>query len=195
MLKFLNALENLPEVVNKFMETIKVLFKKKIINKVIKETLKQIGQSFLSFSDQINQKEFKKLLKDMQSMNINQKIQYKKKETINVYDILGLLDHNIFYEDEYLCYFNALKTLHTPDSSFHIKITLEDIYEYLDTTIDWQKEMIQYLKNCSSDRKKEIEKYIMYLSIENCATFQLKIAPLKRDVIHHFTLNRHPLFY
>lgn len=137
MLKFLNALENLPEVVNKFMETIKVLFKKKIINKVIKETLKQIGQSFLSFSDQINQKEFKKLLKDMQSMNINQKIQYKKKETINVYDILGLLDHNIFYEDEYLCYFNALKTLHTPDSSFHIKITLEDIYEYLDTTIDW----------------------------------------------------------
>lgn len=79
MLKFLNALENLPEVVNKFMETIKVLFKKKIINKVIKETLKQIGQSFLSFSDQINQKEFKKLLKDMQSMNINQKIQYKKK--------------------------------------------------------------------------------------------------------------------
>ena len=76
MLKFLNALENLPEVVNKFMETIKVLFKKKIINKVIKETLKQIGQSFLSFPDQINQKEFKKLLKGMQSMNINQKIQY-----------------------------------------------------------------------------------------------------------------------
>ena len=35
----------------------------------------------------------------------------------------------------------------------------------------------------------------LYLSIENCATFQLKIAPLKRDVIHHFTLNRHPLFY
>ena len=35
----------------------------------------------------------------------------------------------------------------------------------------------------------------MYLSIENCATFQLKIAPLKRDVIHHFTLNRHPLFF
>ena len=142
MLKFLNALENLPEVVNKFMETIKVLFKKKIINKVIKETLKQIGQSFLPFSDQINQK-----------------------ETINVYDILGLLDHNIFYEDEYLCYFNALKTLHTPDSSFHIKITLEDIYEYLDTTIDWQKEMIQYLKNCSSDRKKEIEKYINQIQI------------------------------
>ena len=56
MLKFLNALENLPEVVNKFMETIKVLFKKKIINKVIKETLKQIGQSFLSFSDQIKSK-------------------------------------------------------------------------------------------------------------------------------------------
>ena len=76
MLKFLNALENLPEVVNKFMETIKVLFKKKIINKVIKETLKQIGQSFFSFPDQINQKEFKKLLKDIQSMNINQKIQY-----------------------------------------------------------------------------------------------------------------------
>lgn len=24
---------------------------------------------------------------------------------------------------------------------------------------------------------------------------QLKIAPLNRDVIHHFTLNRHPLFY
>lgn len=174
MLKFLNALENLPEVVNKFMETIKVLFKKKIINKVIKETLKQIGQSFLSFSDQINQKEFKKLLKDMQSMNINQKIQYLKKETINVYDILDLLDHNIFYEDEYLCYFNALKsfeiaillkTLHTPDSSFHIKITLEDIYEYLDTTIDWQKEMIHYLKNCSSDRKKEIEKYINQIQI------------------------------
>ena len=122
MLKFLNALENLPEVVNKFMETIKVLFKKKIINKVIKETLKQIGQSFLSFPDQINQKEFKKLLKDIQSMNINQKIQYLKKETINVYDILGLLDHNIFYEDEYLCYFNALKTLHTPDSSFHNQV-------------------------------------------------------------------------
>ena len=98
-------------------------------------------------------------------MNINQKIQYLKKETINVYDILDLLDHNIFYEDEYLCYFNALKTLHTPDSSFHIKITLEDIYEYLDTTIDWQKEMIQYLKNCSSDRKKEIEKYINQIQI------------------------------
>ena len=171
MLKFLNALENLPEVVNKFMETIKVLFKKKIINKVIKETLKQIGQSFLSFSDQINQKEFKKLLKDIQSMNINQKIQYLKKETINVYDILGLLDHNIFYEDEYLCYFNALKTLHTPDSSFHIKITLEDIYEYLDTTIDWQKEMIQYLKNCSSDRKKRNRE--IYKSDSNIILYEI----------------------
>lgn len=188
---------------------------KRNINKVIKETLKQIGQSFhkdiqkylflfqetilhsfedfimnhkeilvypliienqsfLSFPAQINQKEFKKLLKDMQSMNINQKIQYLKTETINVYDILDLLDHNIFYEDEYLCYFNALKsfeiaillkTLYTPDSSFHIKIKLEDIYEYLDTTIDWQKEMIHYLKNCSMDRKKEIEKYINRIQI------------------------------
>lgn len=77
----------------------------------------------------------------------------------------------IFYEDEYLCYFNALKTLHTPDSSFHIKITLEDIYEYLDTTIDWQKEMIQYLKNCSSDRKKRNRE--IYKSDSNIILYEI----------------------
>ena len=43
--------------------------------------------------------------------------------------------------------------------------------------------------------KKLLSMICVYMSIENCATFQLKIAPLKRDVIHHFTLNRHPLFY
>lgn len=47
---------------------------------------------------------------------------------------------------------------------------------------------------CGSRLMIDVDKFV-YLSIENCATFQLKIAPLKRDVIHHFTLNRHPLFY
>ena len=61
--------------------------------------------------------------------------------------------------------------MHTPDSSFHIKITLEDIYEYLDTTIDWQKEMIQYLKNCSSDRKKRNRE--IYKSDSNIILYEI----------------------
>ena len=78
---------------------------------------------------------------------------------------------------------------------FHKKEAIESLQKATVDLADAQISAAQAQKVSFEYQQKIAEITKLYLSIENCATFQLKIAPLKRDVIHHFTLNRHPLFY
>ncbi|MGN1343119.1 MAG: DUF6179 domain-containing protein [Traorella sp.] len=138
-----------------------IQFKSQIIY-MMKQNIQYPDESFIYPIDknihqvQLNptktSKEFNTILSNLFMIeDITMKIEYIKTLQINLHDLIDLFDHQIFYEEEYLTYYQSLSKI---DIALLIKTILSDQHGYhlskiedgLDSSIKWQYYLIQYLQ-------------------------------------------------
>lgn len=117
---------------------------------------------------------FDKAFDDLKIMtNVEQKIQYLS--DIPLYDVLDLLENDIFYGNEYQQFFSnmdlkeaavIIKLLDPNGDAFHQTQCLNHcLLEELESSMEWQQQFIGFLKRVSSADQAEIEKWLNCLKI------------------------------
>ncbi|MEG0170362.1 DUF6179 domain-containing protein [Anaerorhabdus sp.] len=111
---------------------------------------------------------FTKLLDNLRVMNeIKDRIRYLTEYQVGLLDLLDLFENDIFYNDEYLLYYQSCTSdqlalfvkVAIPDiGKFNMKIKLDErCFSELDKSIPWQNYLIQHLKTLDNSRLQEIE--------------------------------------
>lgn len=101
---------------------------------------------------------FLTMLSDIQKLtNIQDKINYIRQTVVSVYDLIDLLESDIFYYDEYEQYFKQLSAeeiaiilhvMHKDLTVFHQQIHLDHtFFNSIDTTITWMYYFKKHLKS------------------------------------------------
>ena len=117
---------------------------------------------------------FDKAFHDLKEMTkAEEKIQYLS--DVPLYDVLDLLGNDIFYGKEYQQFFSGMdlkevaviiKLLNPNGDAFHQTQCLNhSLLEELESSREWQRQFIQFLKGLSSANQAEIEKWLHCLKI------------------------------
>ncbi|MFQ6861325.1 MAG: DUF6179 domain-containing protein [Beduini sp.] len=117
---------------------------------------------------------FDKAFDDLKEMTkVEEKIQYLS--DIPLYDMLDLLENDIFYGKEYWQFFSSMdlkevaviiKLLNPNGDAFHQTQCLNrSLLEELESSMEWQRQFIHFLKALSSAKLSEIEKWLNCLKI------------------------------
>lgn len=117
---------------------------------------------------------FDKAFDDLKAMTkTEQKIQYLF--DVSLYDVLDLLENDIFYGNEYQQFFSTMdlkeaaviiKLLNPNGDAFHQTQCLShSLFEELESSMEWQRQFIQFLKGLSFADQVEIEKWLNGLKI------------------------------
>lgn len=120
---------------------------------------------------------FLRTLDYMQGLcDVKMKIKYLQSISISIYDVIDLLENEIFIEHEYALYYVTfspteiaviLKILNPTLTVFHHRETLNDaFYREIDASQEWVYYFIQFLKSCSNEEKGEIECVLNQLQIK-----------------------------
>lgn len=171
--KVVNYIETLPQNIQSYIFTNKEI--------IIEEWRKFLHTDYAlfiyeqAFSQQINVSLpgiSDHFIMDMNSLcarsSIQEKLAYIKQHAISIYDMFDLLQHGIFYEEEYVLYFQTLSImehalilkLQVPHSNaFHIHSILDDILNEFDYEYEWQKAWKYYIQDMPSIIKEEIKEY------------------------------------
>lgn len=150
------------EVVNQFVHFYKKDIEILVYDKVFDEKYSVI------LTDTNNSPNFNKLLKDILSLDkITDKIAYLHDFEVSLLDILDLFDNEIFYEMEYIEYFNTCTVdqlalfvkVAIPDlGRFNMDIKMNDrFYTEFDNACLWQRYLVESLKMLSEQKRNEIE--------------------------------------
>ncbi len=104
------------------------------------------------------------------------KINYIKTEVDSVYDVIDLLQSNVFYDDEYQSYFANLAaqeiaifiSVSLPHlNAFHTRVKLEeDLFVEMQQAEQWLTYLVDYLKGIPFERKQEIEHFLNHVKIK-----------------------------
>ncbi|MGM9946927.1 DUF6179 domain-containing protein [Floccifex sp.] len=131
-----------------------------------------IKQYQIHFSYGQNQKEFTQTLLQFKEMKPEKRFEMLQNKSINIYDLMDLLEQDILFENQYQIFYSSLQSVDIAillkamcicDTAFDTQITMKDIYEQLDMTQEWQYQLYKYLQKTNT---KKIEKYIHQIQIE-----------------------------
>lgn len=122
--------------------------------------------------------DFLKLLDEVQQrLDLKDKIQYLNTQKLSAYDLLDLLENDIFMEGEYAVYFAqlsieelavVLKLLHPQGGNFHEEWKLDERYlAEIEQEQAWQIHFVAYIKSLPKEKKKKLRTLLGKLSIRS----------------------------
>lgn len=101
--------------------------------------------------------------------SLDDKIMQMSQADLNVFDLIDLLESNIFMNDEYLLFFQTTKPLvlavliklRNPElTSFHQQVNLANQLDELSTSSDWESKLVEYLSSLTIEQLNYIDSYI-----------------------------------
>ena len=124
-----------------------------------------------TYNDSID---FMKALDDLDRLSLNAKIRYLQEKSFNLYDVIDLLENDIFFDDEYFVYYKSLNTI---DLSILLQILIPSVHAFknndgLDAWLsndfdsDWQTYFVRYVRGLSLEEKHKIEEYVRLYKVK-----------------------------
>lgn len=124
------------------------------------------------------EEKFLELLEEVaQLMNPEDKIQYLRKHEISAYDLIDLLENDIFMNEEYAAYYTQLsleeiavllKLLHPQGGNFHEEWKLDDAYlAEIEQEQEWQYRFINHIRQLSQKERQKLRILLGKLSIRS----------------------------
>lgn len=105
------------------------------------------------------------------------KIVYLRQKDLSIYDLFDLLEHDIFYGEEYNEYFSTLSSIeialiirmmHQDAFVFNQQNGLNDSFiNQMEADMQWQYSLIDFLKTLNRQKRKEIESWMNQIKIKN----------------------------